>query len=254
MRFPEIVALTSALALVAAAPTDLSPQTAGTIEPRIDASSGLTNSDRSSGKDLFARENMLGMSDEAAIAADDAAADAEAASAEDADDDWEGDSPHWDDPGKDNIDPFDHCVKGEVGCHHKDAWVGYVFGILPIMRALIKHKKDRLNLRRYDMSCFSGQKGNQIRKTDYLEKHKCKSWKKGHDGDMAINFILPANKAFNHCDLKLYAQHDCHGEPFEIIYGMDDGHGNVSTQTYNAQSHCIEATGMKSFYIGDCSS
>lgn len=152
MRFPEIVALTSALALVAAAPADLSPQTAGTIEPRVDASSGLTNSDKSSGKDLFARENMLGMSDEAAIAADEAAADAEAASAEDADDDWDGDSPHWDDPGKDNIDPFDHCVKGEVGCHQKDAWVGYVFGILPIMRALIKHKKDRLNLRRYDVS------------------------------------------------------------------------------------------------------
>jgi hypothetical protein len=120
------------------------------------------------------------------------------------------------------------------------------------------------------MSCIQGVQGDQIGKVDYLEKYKCKDWKHAPDGDMSVNFILPANKGFDHCDLEFYTEHNCEGDPFLsqsplpasmtaqlanqalVIYGADDSHGNSSSQTFNAQSHCIETANMKSFSIPRC--
>jgi hypothetical protein len=166
MRFSTVVFFPASLTLVAAAPADRLAQIGGTIAIRDGAS--MSNTVDVAGYSIGG-VNEGGMSDQEAILADEAAADAQAASAEDmtaeqfiaelqsADNaDHHGHHHHDDDDhkGKAYPNPFDHCAKYEKGCKYKGKTLeeGLLSPGVSMISSHLKHKRGRLNLRRFAVS------------------------------------------------------------------------------------------------------
>ncbi|SMR64077.1 unnamed protein product [Zymoseptoria tritici ST99CH_3D1] len=254
-----------AAALVAAAPTDHSPNVVAGAALGI-ARRNLTSVDSSEGSmagqvdaasdDVASTEETSANNDYSAT--DDSSTTEETSTTEDlaaVDGSTDADSAGRHHPRPKLADPNDTCVKDEMGCDGQGggAVLTMMFPIIGIIKGILHHHRDRLTLYRYDAGCV-GDGGKQINDDpDHLEKGKCKDWEKAPDGPMSMNYILPKNKAFNHCNIYMYRQHDCYGEPFQVIHGRDDLYGNSTVQTLNGQNYCHDTTGMKSVRIGPCS-